>query len=83
MATREIEISQHFLGFQPYALVQIESDEAGGAQLDAGGFDTSDPQALRVLANALRRSSKALRKRARQEAREARMARRERRKGHA
>lgn len=81
MATREIEISQHFLGFEPYALVKIH--EEGGAHLDAGGIDTTSPHELRVLANALQHSSKALRKRARQEAREARKARRERRKAHA
>jgi hypothetical protein len=81
METREIEISQHFLGFEPYALVKIQ--EEGGAQLDAGGIDVTSPQELRVLARALRRSSKALRKRARQEARAARKARRERRKAHA
>ncbi len=74
METREIEISQHFLGFRPYALVQIEEDAEGGAQLDAGGFDTTDPHELRVLANALIRAGKALRKRARQEKREARKA---------
>ena len=82
METREIEISQHFLGFRPYALVEIVNEEGGG-QLDAGGIDTTSPQELRVLARALARSSKALRKRARQEARAARKARREARKAGA
>jgi hypothetical protein len=74
METREIEISQHFLGYLPYALVQVEENAEGGAQLDAGGFDTTDPHELRVMANALTRAAKALRKRARAEKREARKA---------